>query len=77
MQRAVNAPGFMLAQLNGSVAGQTVPHYHLHIILRQDALEMALHARDMADMDALSELAEDTRRAVTCLYAHRTLTDSG
>ena len=51
----------MLAQLNGSAAGQTVPHYHLHIIPRQDGLEMALHARDMADMDALSELAEKIR----------------
>ena len=61
VQRAVNAPGFMLAQLNGSAAGQTVPHYHLHIIPRQNGLEMALHAREMADMDALSELAEKIR----------------
>ncbi len=55
---AVNAPGFMIAQLNGSAAGQTVPHYHMHILPRHAGLDMNLHAREMADMDELTRLAE-------------------
>ena len=30
----------MMAQLNSSAAGQTVPHYHMHILPRHDGLEL-------------------------------------
>ena len=32
MKKALNCDGFHLVQNNGTAAGQTVPHYHLHII---------------------------------------------
>ncbi|MBE8219706.1 MAG: HIT domain-containing protein [Alphaproteobacteria bacterium] len=54
---ATKAQGFMMAQLNGSAAGQTVPHYHMHILPRHDGLELAFHAQDMADMDELAKIA--------------------
>lgn len=59
--KAVNAPGFMMVQLNSSHAGQTVPHYHMHILPRHEGLELKFHARDPEDMDKLSALAEKIR----------------
>jgi histidine triad (HIT) family protein len=59
--KAVDAPGFMMAQLNSSFAGQTVPHYHMHILPRHEGLELAFHAREPEDMDVLAALAEKIR----------------
>lgn len=58
VQKAVNAPGFMLAQFNGAEAGQTVPHVHFHIIPRFPGVELKLHSRDAEDADKLKALAE-------------------
>ena len=65
VQHAMQAPGFMVAQLNGSAAGQTVPHYHMHIIPRYEGLEMVGHGTQMADMDELAEIARRIRAALT------------
>ena len=59
--KAVDAPGFMMAQLNSSYAGQTVPHYHMHILPRHEGLELEFHARKPEDMDVLAALAEKIR----------------
>lgn len=64
VQKAMDAPGFMIAQLNGAAAGQTVFHIHMHIIPRKDGIDMAIHARDMADMAELEAVAAKIR---TCL----------
>ena len=59
--KAMEAPGFMMAQLNSSSAGQTVPHYHMHILPRHDGLELEFHARAPEDMAVLNETAEKIR----------------
>ena len=59
--KAMEAPGFMMAQLNSSAAGQTVPHYHMHILPRHDGLELEFHARAPEDMAVLNETAEKIR----------------
>lgn len=59
--KTFDAPGFMMVQLNGSAAGQTVPHYHMHILPRQDGLKLKFHAREPEDMDKLSALADRIR----------------
>lgn len=64
VKKAVNAPGLMIAQLNGAQAGQTVFHIHTHIIPRWDGIDMKLHAREMADMKELEKLAEKIRAAL-------------
>ncbi len=61
VQEAMQAPGFMIAQLNGTAAGQTVFHIHMHIMPRHDGLEFKMHARDMADMAELEEIATKIR----------------
>lgn len=58
VQAAFAAPGVMLAQLNGSAAGQTVPHLHFHILPRFDGLEFRMHARDLADFEQLAQHAD-------------------
>jgi histidine triad (HIT) family protein len=64
VQKAVDAPGVMIAQLNGADAGQTVFHIHFHIIPRRDGADFGIHARDAADQDQLAALAERIRAAV-------------
>ena len=58
VQAAAEAPGLMLAQLNGPAAGQTVPHVHFHLIPRFDGVDMRLHAREPADPASLAAMAE-------------------
>ncbi|XYJ08643.1 HIT family protein [Telluria sp. B2] len=57
VKTAMDAPGIMVAQLNGSAAGQTVPHLHFHIIPRREAAALLPHAAVPADMDRLREVA--------------------
>ena len=64
VQQALDAPGFMIAQLNGAEAGQTVFHIHMHILPRRDGLEFKLHARELADMDELEATAAKIRAAL-------------
>ena len=59
--QATDAPGFMMAQLNSSAAGQTVPHFHMHILPRHDGLEFEFHARKPEDMVVLNETADKIR----------------
>lgn len=58
VKRAMKAPGLMIAQLNGSEAGQTVFHIHMHIIPRWHGADLKLHARQMADFEVLKKQAE-------------------
>ena len=58
VRKVTGAPGVMLAQLNGSAAGQTVFHIHFHVIPRSSGIDLALHAREKADFTKLKALAE-------------------
>lgn len=53
VKQAFDAPGIMIAQLNGPAAGQTVFHMHFHIMPRFEGLEFKLHAREMEDFGVL------------------------
>ena len=64
-QAAFSPEGVMVAQLNGAAAGQTVFHLHFHVIPRYEASPMALHAREMADMELLGQHAEQLRSALS------------
>ena len=64
VKTAFEAPGIMLAQLNGPAAGQTVFHLHFHILPRHEGLEFKMHARDMADFELLESHAQRIRNVL-------------
>ena len=63
VKKALDCPGLMLAQLNGSAAGQSVPHIHFHILPRSQA-NLSLHGRTMVDPKALEPIAAKIRAAL-------------
>ena len=64
VKAAFAAPGILVAQLNGSAAGQSVFHVHFHIVPRRAGLDLKLHAREMADPAVLAAHAERIRAAI-------------
>lgn len=61
VRAALEPSGLIVAQFNGSDAGQTVPHVHFHIIPRWANAPLQLHARVMADQATLEALAARIR----------------
>ncbi|XID74088.1 HIT family protein [Alkanindiges sp. WGS2144] len=57
IQKALGAEGIVLMQLNGSKAGQTVPHIHFHLI-PSSIHELGKHASQMGDQEKIKQLAE-------------------
>jgi histidine triad (HIT) family protein len=64
VKKAFAAPGILVAQLNGSAAGQSVFHIHFHVVPRHTGLDLRFHARDMAEHKLLAEHAARVRAAL-------------
>ncbi|HXS07843.1 MAG TPA: HIT family protein [Rhizomicrobium sp.] len=64
VKKGLNAPGLMLAMLNGAPAGQSVFHVHFHIIPRSAGVDLGLHARGMVDPKTLEPVAAKIRAAL-------------
>jgi histidine triad (HIT) family protein len=63
--RAALAPdGLLISQFNGSAAGQTVFHLHVHIIPRWEGQPLGRHGAGMADPAELAALAEAIRAKI-------------
>jgi len=59
VRAALKPDGLVVTQFNGSTAGQTVFHLHVHIIPRWDGVPLGRHAGGgMADPAELKTLAE-------------------
>ena len=58
MDRALAPDGLMMFQLNRAAAGQTVFHYHAHLVPRSAGSEFRIHGRGKADEAALAALAQ-------------------
>ena len=60
IKKALGSDGIVLMQLNGSKAGQTVPHIHFHLI-PSSIHELGRHASQMGDQEKIRQLAEKIR----------------
>jgi len=57
IQQELSPDGMGVYQLNGPAAGQTVNHYHMHVIPRSEGQRRSLHGREPADDEKQAELA--------------------
>ena len=64
MKKAFDAPGILIAQLNGAAAGQSVFHVHFHVVPRRAGIDLKFHAREMADHAVLAAHAARVRAAL-------------
>ena len=64
LRRVVEPEGLMVFQLNGAAAGQTVFHYHMHLLPRWEGQPLALHTRVPGKPERLAELARDIAGAL-------------
>jgi histidine triad (HIT) family protein len=64
VKKALACPGVMLVQLNGTGAGQSVPHIHFHVLPRSEGLDLRLHGGSRADMRHLEAIAGKIRQYV-------------
>jgi len=63
---ALEPDGIGVHQLNGAAAGQTVFHYHMHLIPRNHGDPQSLHGRiqgDDADLEKVAGLVRDALEA--------------
>ena len=64
VKKAFGPPGVLVAQLNGSAAGQSVFHLHFHVIPRHAGKDLRIHAAEQADHTLLAEHAARIRAAL-------------
>ena len=64
LKRALAPDGIGVHQLNGAAAGQTVFHYHMHLIPRHQGDPIAFHGRSRGDP---ARLADNARRIAAAL----------
>jgi len=65
VQDVFKADGIMLNQFNGPAAGQTVFHFHVHIVPRYENVPLRPHTGDMEDSEVLEDQAKRIRAALT------------
>ncbi len=64
VQEELQCDGVGIFQLNGAAAGQTVFHYHMHVIPRMAGDDLQIHSRapgDPAELEAMADEAQQTR----------------
>ena len=64
VKRVSGADGLGVHQLNGRAAGQTVFHYHTHLIPCFHGKAMQIHGRKPAAQSDLADMAERLRAAL-------------
>ena len=64
LKHAMACDGIGVHQLNGAAAGQTVFHYHMHLIPRNHGEPIAFHGRKAGDPVRLAENARQIAAAL-------------
>ena len=63
-QKALTPDGLRIGQFNGAAAGQTVLHYHVHIVPMREGQRTGAHGRAPGDPKELKALAAQIREAL-------------
>jgi histidine triad (HIT) family protein len=61
--------GVGIFQLNGAAAGQTVFHYHMHVIPCNEGQELTIHSRAQGDPDELQSMAQRLQARAAAMHA--------
>ena len=64
VQKALSPDGIRIGQFNGAAAGQTVLHYHVHIVPMREGQKAGAHGREPANSEQLKALAAQIRAAL-------------
>jgi histidine triad (HIT) family protein len=64
IRKVLEPDGIGVFQLNGAAAGQTVFHYHVHLIPRMRGDALQVHSRTPGDPDRLAETARRLAAAI-------------
>jgi len=64
IKKALQPSGVIITQLNGAKAGQTVFHYHMHIIPVYEKAPFQPHANDLEDAGVLASTAETIKQTL-------------
>ncbi len=67
IRSAFQPEGMLLQQFNGAVAGQTVFHFHMHIVPRYENQPLRGHSHNAVDSELLEQHAEKIRSALTLI----------
>ena len=62
LDRVTGADGLGIHQLNRAAAGQTVFHYHMHLIPQTAGQPISIHGRQQGDQSELASLADVIQR---------------
>ena len=57
LKEELQCDGVGIFQLNGAAAGQTVFHYHMHVIPRNHGEDLSIHSRDPGNPSELEAMA--------------------
>jgi histidine triad (HIT) family protein len=64
IKEALNPSGVLITQLNGTDAGQTVFHYHVHIIPVYSENPMKIHSNKMENKGLLETTANEIKKRI-------------
>ena len=64
IQVSLKPTGLILTQLNGTDAGKTVFHYHMHIIPVYEKMPLRMHGNEVEDSEVLAKTAKIIEQAV-------------
>ncbi|NJN45575.1 MAG: HIT family protein [Candidatus Competibacteraceae bacterium] len=64
IQQSLNPDGMRISQFNGAAAGQTVFHYHNHIVPVRQGERPGAHGRGPGDSEVIQQIAERIRQAL-------------
>ncbi len=64
LKEEIELDGLGVHQLNRSAAGQTVFHYHMHLIPGKEGDDIGIHSKQLGNPEQLAQLAQRLRDAL-------------